>query len=145
MKRALIAILTVIIMAISINPIRARAASEDDLLAYINSARTQAGLGALSLDEELTGVALTRASESSVNFSHVRPNGTAWYTVSSLTNGENLAHARNDNQKKPENVMLAFLLSPTHKANVMRSSFTVVGIAYYVGANGDTYIACEFR
>ena len=145
MKKALIAILAVALLALFVNPVKAAAASEDDLLTYINSVRIDAGLDPLSLDDSLTSVALTRAAESSVRFSHVRPNGKAWYTVSPLTSGENLAHARNENQKNPENVILAWLLSPTHKANVMRTTFTTIGIAYYVGDNGDTYIACEFR
>ncbi len=71
--------------------------------------------------------------------------GKAWHTVSAATNAENLAHAVNDAQQSPENVVLAWLLSPTHKANVMRKSCTSVGIAYYKGANGETYIVCEFN
>ena len=97
------------------------------------------------MDEDLKDIALLRAAECSEKFSHVRPNGQAWYTVSSLTNGENLAHAINYNQQKPENVVLAWMLSPKHSANVLRTSFSSAGIAYYESETGEIYIACEFR
>ena len=98
-----------------------------------------------SVQVALRGYIMRRAAECSKKFSHIRPNGKAWYTVSGATNAENLAHAVNDAQQSPENVVLAWLLSPTHKANVMRRSCTSVGIAYYIGANGETYIVCEFN
>ncbi len=125
--------------------IETKAAGTDDILAYMNEARAEAGLPAYVVDETLVDVASTRAAECSSRFSHTRPNGRAWYTVSDYTQGENLAHAENDTQSKPENVVLAWLLSPKHKANVLRSTFTSVGIAYYYADNGETYIVCEFK
>ncbi len=145
MRRAILSVCLVIMLGLSLQPVTARAAREDDILALMNNARAQQGLGAVSLDSTLTTVAQTRAAECSTRFSHIRPNGKAWYTVSSSTNAENLAHAVNDAQQMPENVVLAWLLSPTHKANVMRQNCTSVGIAYYKGANGETYIVCEFN
>lgn len=145
MRRAILSVCLVIMLGLSLHPVTARAAREDDILALMNNARAQQGLGAVSLDSTLTTVAQTRAAECSTKFSHIRPNGKAWYTVSSSTNAENLAHAVNDAQQRPENVVLAWLLSPTHKANVMRQNCTSVGIAYYKGANGETYIVCEFN
>ena len=123
----------------------AKASSEDDILEYINEARQQQGLTAFEMDSELQDVAAIRAKECAVKFSHTRPNGKAWYTVSNLTNGENLAHAVNENQQKPENVTYAWMLSPGHSANVLRESFSAVGIAYYCNDYGETFIACEFR
>ena len=145
MRRAILSVILVFVLGILFQPITAKAAKEDDIVALMNNARAQQGLGAVSLDSTLTGIAQTRAVECSTRFSHVRPNGKAWYTVSRSTNAENLAHAVNDAQQKPENVVLAWLLSPTHKANVMRKNCTSVGIAYYQGANGETYIVCEFN
>jgi uncharacterized protein YkwD len=120
------------------------AASEDEVLERINLAREDAGLDALVVDESLQSAAQIRASECATSFSHTRPSGAAWYTVGS-TRGENLAHARNNNQKKAENVVLAWMLSPKHKENVLRSTFSSVGIAYYEDDTGDTYIVCEFN
>ena len=145
MKRAILSVILVFMLGILFQPVTSRAAREDDIVALMNNARAQQGLSAVSLDDTLTGIAKTRAAECSKKFSHIRPNGKAWYTVSGATNAENLAHAVNDAQQAPENVVLAWLLSPTHKANVMRKNCTSVGIAYYKGANGETYIVCEFN
>ena len=145
MRRAILSVFIVLMLGIMFHPITAKAAREDDIVALMNSARTSQGLGEVTLDSNLTGIAMTRAKECSKKFSHIRPNGKAWYTVSKATNAENLAHAVNDAQQDPENVVLAWLLSPTHSANVMRKNCTSVGIAYYLGENGETYIVCEFN
>jgi len=145
MRRAILSVILVFMLGILFQPVTAKAAKEDDIVALMNSARAKHGLSEVSIDQTLTDVAKTRAAECSKKFSHIRPNGKAWYTVSGATNAENLAHAVNDAQQSPENVVLAWLLSPTHKANVMRKSCTSVGIAYYIGANGETYIVCEFN
>ncbi|WP_029231869.1 CAP domain-containing protein [Butyrivibrio sp. VCB2006] len=145
MKKVLLLLMTFLMAAMFFVPVTAQASNEDDVLTMMNAVRESAGLEALTIDEDLQDIAEIRAVECSQKFSHIRPNGKAWYTVSDLTNGENLAHARNYNQQKPENVVYAWTLSSKHYANLVRNSFTSVGIAYYVGDNGDTYIACEFR
>lgn len=145
MKKFLILLMTFLIVAVFLNPVDAQASSEDDVLALMNAVRESAGLEAFTLDEDLQDIAEIRAVECSERFSHIRPNGKAWYTISKLTNGENLAHAVNQTQQKPENVVYAWTLSPKHYANVVRSSFTSVGIAYYSDDDGETYIVCEFR
>lgn len=137
--------MTVMMVSMLYVPIIAEASSEDDVLTMMNAVRESAGLEAFTMDEDLQDIAEIRASECAQKFSHIRPNGKAWYTVSNLTNGENLAHAVNSTQQKPENVVYAWTLSPKHYANLVRSSFTSVGIAYYCNENGETFIACEFH
>ena len=143
--RRLLITFILVYLVFGVRGLEAKAAASDDVLAYMNAVRIEAGLPVLVLDETLQAAASTRAAECATKFSHIRPNGKAWCTVSSSTNGENLAHASNDNQSKAENVVYAWLLSPKHKANVMRSTFSSVGIAYYSDGNGNTYIACEFK
>ena len=143
--RTLIMLTAIVFMLFGAYSFECRAAGADDVLAYMNAARAEAGLPAYTVDETLQEAATTRATECASRFSHTRPNGKAWYTVSSAAKGENLAHARNEEQSNPENVVLAWLLSPKHQANVMRKSFSSVGIAYYDNGNGDIYIACEFN
>ncbi len=147
MRKAIVSFVTVLMIGIFFFPIAAKASDSnaDDVLAQINEYRASYGLEALTMDDGLTDVASVRAAECSQKFSHIRPNGKAWYTVSSLTNGENLAHAENYNQQKPENVVLAWMLSPGHSANVLRRSFSSAGIYYYQSDSGETFIACEFR
>ena len=145
MQKTIITLVTVIFLGVLALPITARASNEDEVLAQINAYRESAGLELVVMDEDLTEAAAVRAEECSEKFSHTRPNGEAWNTVSSLTNGENLAHARNYNQQKPENVVYAWILSPKHCANVLKSTYSSVGIAYYYAEDGHTYIVCEFR
>ena len=145
MKRALLSLFTLITIVSLLFPIKVQASCEDDVVQYMNAARLQAGLDEVSLDSSLTELAMIRAKECSVSFSHIRPDGEAWSSVSVITNGENLARARNEEQSKPENVVLAWLLSPSHKVNVMRQSCTGVGVAYYRAEDGITYIVCEFN
>ena len=145
MKKAVSVLMAFLAVSIILSPVTAKASSEEDVLELMNSVRESAGLEALEMDDELADVAYTRAVECSERFSHTRPNGKAWYTVSTLTKGENLAHARNFNQQRPENVVYAWTISQGHYANLTRGTFSSVGIAYYVADNGDTYIACEFK
>lgn len=145
MKKFSTSIILILLLGLIFNPIKSYAASPDEVLAYMNAERAAVGLPALIMNEDLVNVASMRATECASNFSHIRPNGKAWYTISDLTCGENLAHAVNNNQQKPENVVYAWMLSPTHKANVIRSNFTYCGIAYYTAPNGDIYIVCEFN
>jgi len=145
MKRIINLVLSLILAGLFLFPLSVEASSEGDVLDLINEYRASAGLDAVTMDDELNGVAAIRAEECSQKFSHTRPNGQAWYTVSKLTNGENLAHAVNYNQQKPENVVYAWMLSPKHSANVLRSNFSLVGIAYYCNDEGETFIACEFH
>ena len=147
MKKAIVSLVSFLLIGLLSCPIAANAADSGayGVLDQINAYRASYGLSALTMDEDLTDVASVRAVECSQRFSHMRPNGSAWYTVSSLTNGENLAFAENYNQQKPENVVLAWMLSPGHSANVLRKSFSTAGIYYYESDNGEIYIACEFR
>ena len=64
---------------------------EEEVFNLINDIRIQEGLNALEWDLELFEVAQIRAEEASVYWSHTRPNGSEWYTVSKSVHGENLA------------------------------------------------------
>ena len=99
MKRIINLVLSLILAGLFLFPLSVEASSEGDVLDLINEYRASAGLDAVTMDDELNGVAAIRAEECSQKFSHTRPNGQAWYTVSKLTNGENLAHAVNYNQQ----------------------------------------------
>ncbi len=145
MRKGLIVALTALLFGLLFQPVESRAASEDDVLGLINAERSQAGLGSVSMDSSLTEAAAIRAQECSTYFSHTRPDGSSWSTVSGITKGENLARARDNAQSKPENVVLAWMLSPKHKENVLKPAYTSVGIAYYYGENGVTIIVCEFN
>ncbi|MBO4458015.1 MAG: CAP domain-containing protein [Butyrivibrio sp.] len=144
MKRFIVIFVLSVIFGMIFNPVYAHAAMEDEIVKQLNIARVQAGLPEYTYCKVLSDAAKIRAKECSERFSHTRPDGKAWYTVSDYTNAENLAYARNDVQGHATNVVKAWLLSPSHKENVMSTASEKVGVAYYYDTDGDIYIVCEF-
>lgn len=105
-----------------------------DMVAEVNRDRIANGLGTLSVDANLTSAACVRAKEIVEKFSHTRPDGTSWTTVYSGAYGENIARGY-DTAYKCE---AAFMSSEGHRANILRSTYTKIGVcAYTVG--GVTY------
>lgn len=96
-----------------------------------NVERARQGLSTLRVDAELTAAARIRAEEISRSFSHTRPDGTRWITVSSAALGENIARG----QKTPDKAIAAWMTSEGHRANILRASYGSIGVAC-VYANG---------
>ena len=88
---------------------------------------------------ELKQPANIRAKEIVRSFSHTRPNGSEWYTVSSLVYAENLAVGYQTAQE----VVDAWLASPGHKANIMHG-YDIMTISVYVDEDGIMYVAQLF-
>lgn len=145
LKKVLMAFCLSLALGIASEPVACMAARDDEVIKMINSAREEAGLEDVTKDGVLTAAAVTRARECNTSFSHIRPNGKAWYTVGSEIYGENLAHAKNRYQSRPDIVVLSWLYSPTHELNIMDSECTKVGVAFYQNGHGDTFIAAEFN
>ncbi len=61
----------------------------------VNAARSAAGVKPLELDAKLQRAAMRRAAEIALRYSHDRPDGTIYNTVSNRLNEENLAFAWN--------------------------------------------------
>ena len=115
----------------------------DAIEAYnkVNEQREAAGLNDLSWNPNLEAAASVRAEESSVTFSHTRPNGKQWYTVdSTVQGGENLAWG----QTTPTQVVNEWMASPTHKDNILYPEFTSAAVSLYEADNGTPYWALEF-
>ena len=111
-----------------------------EVLDLVNARRAEEGLKALEWDKGLETCALVRAQEIVTKFSHTRPNGQSWYTVNSdLMWGENLAKG----YTSAEEVMEAWMNSPSHAENILMADFTACGIAIYE-KNGKLYFAQEF-
>ena len=108
--------------------------AEADLVAQVNAERAKVGAGALRVDDELTRAARVRAREIVQKFSHTRPDGTAWNTVSASAYGENIAVG----QKTVDKVMAAWLTSKGHRENILRASYGSIGVCRYV-SDGVTY------
>lgn len=107
----------------------------------VNEQREANGLSTLIWDNNLEQTSYVRALECSTSFSHTRPNGKSWYTVNSaIMGGENLAYGffnAND-------VINAWMKSPSHKENILYPSFTKMSVSVYVSDDGTYYWAQEF-
>jgi len=106
----------------------------------VNQERRNAGLSPLTLDKKVTAAAQVRAKEIRHSFSHTRPNGSNFSTalreqnVSYRRSGENIAWG----QPTPEAVVKAWMNSAGHRANILNSNFTKIGVGY-VQYNGRNY------
>lgn len=96
------------------------------VLELVNQHRANNGLAALTLDSTLSSAAAIRAQETTVSFSHTRPNGSAWYTVTSHVNGENLVMGTG---MDADEAVSSWMASPAHKDCILDGSFTRTGIA----------------
>jgi len=111
---------------------------EQEVLQLVNSERSKSGLQALSMNEPLSKMALVKAQDMINNnyFDHNSPTyGSPFdmmkqYNITYSYAGENIAKG----QPTPQQVMNDWMNSPGHRANILKSSFTKIGIGYYKGA-----------
>ncbi|MGZ9585400.1 CAP domain-containing protein [Paenibacillus marinisediminis] len=103
----------------------------------VNQERAAAGLSPLTVDSKLSDVAMLKAKDMYDNnyFDHQSPtygspfdmmqaNGITYRTA-----GENIAKG----QRSPQEVMDAWMNSAGHRQNILNSSYTKIGVAYYNG------------
>lgn len=104
----------------------------NQVVALVNQEREAYGLSALATDTSLMNAAQTRSVEIVSTFSHTRPDGRRCFTAfteagySGRTMGENIAAG----QRSPEEVVTAWMNSEGHRANILNSSFTVIGVGF---------------
>ena len=112
----------------------------EQVVNLVNEERAKEGLAPLTLDTKVSAAAQVRAKEIVTSFSHTRPNGSSFSTALTEKNisyrraGENIAWG----QKSPEAVVNAWMNSSGHRANIMNSNFTSIGVGYY-RQNGVNY------
>lgn len=102
-----------------------------------NIQRKRAGLSELTLNEQLTQAALAKAQNMMTNqyWSHVAPDGTEpWYFIHESgyqyrVAGENLAR----DFAETNTMVSAWMASPTHRANILSSKYSEIGIAVISG------------
>lgn len=110
------------------------------VLELVNVERKSEGLSELQLDSTLCQAAEVRAKEISVLFKHTRPDGTQCFSILEeydyryMAVGENIAAG----QATPEEVVDSWMHSEGHRANILSSSFSRIGIGYYALSN-DIY------
>lgn len=115
--------------------------------ALLNQDRAANGLPALTLNSKLTSLADAYAADMIKRgyFSHYNPEGQSPFDrmnnagISYKTAGENLAI--NTNVSAAE---AAFMKSSGHRANILNSSYTDVGIGVVHSSDGSVYVVQEF-
>lgn len=120
-------------------PISVQASAESQILQLMNAKRTEAGLQPLTLDNTLVQVARYKSNDMIQNnfFDHTNPDGTKWTNwlqaigYKYTTTGENIAY----NTYDAVELFNQWWNSPGHRANMMNSSYTKVGIGVVKGNN----------
>lgn len=112
---------------------------EKEVVRLVNEKRVQNGLKELTYDWELSRVARYKSQDMKDNkyFSHTSPvYGSPFqmmksFGISYKTAGENIAKG----QKTPAEVVNAWMNSSGHRANILNSSFTHIGVGYVANGN----------
>ena len=122
---------------------KAAGSYEAQVADLVNKERAAQGLPALKYNAELSKVAEAKAADlrDKNYFSHTSPTyGSPFDMMKSFgirytAAGENIAKG----YTTPAAVMNGWMNSPGHKANILNSSFTEIGVGYVSGDNGAGY------
>ena len=112
---------------------------EQEVIRLVNAERAKQGLKPLTYDWELGRVARYKSQDMRDNkyFSHNSPTyGTPFqmmknFGISYRSAGENIARG----QRTPQAVVSAWMNSSGHRANILNSSFTHIGVGYVADGN----------
>lgn len=112
---------------------------EKEVVRLVNEIRAQNGLKALTEDWELSRVARYKSQDMKDNkyFSHTSPvYGSPFemiknFGISYRSAAENIAKG----QATPQAVVNAWMNSSGHRANILNSSYTKIGVGYVSGGN----------
>jgi len=110
-------------------------AFESEVVTLVNDIRAQYGLSALAINQDLCQVARYKSQDMAEKryFSHESPTyGSPFqmmqsFGISYRTAGENIAYG----QQTPQAVVDAWMNSSGHRANILNSSYTQIGVGFY--------------
>lgn len=114
-------------------------AYEAEVVRLVNEIRQERGLKPLTANWELSRVARYKSQDMADNryFSHTSPTyGTPFQMIKSFgltyrTAGENIAHG----YATPQAVVNVWMNSSGHRANILNSSYTQIGVGYVAQGN----------
>ena len=112
---------------------------EQEVIRLVNEQRVQNGLNPLTENWELSRVARYKSQDMVDNryFSHTSPTyGSPFqmirnFGISFRSVGENIAYG----QRTPQAVVTAWMNSSGHRANILNSSYTQIGVGYVADGN----------
>jgi uncharacterized YkwD family protein len=131
--------------SIPAEPTSAPGQFEQQVLQMVNKQRASSGQAALVMDNNLARMAMVKAQDMYDNnyFDHNSPTyGSPFdmmdkFQISYSSAGENIAKG----QTSAEQVMNDWMNSPGHRANILNSGFTKIGVAHYNGAWVQEFIS----
>ena len=105
-----------------------------EVLSQLNALRSSLNLPVLVMDKELLEVAMQRAAECAIYYSHTRPDDRSCFTAFSTYGilAENIAAGQNN----PSEVMDSWTNSSGHYQNMTNSAFRSVGIGTFEMSDG---------
>lgn len=103
------------------------------LLTMVNDLRASLGIAPLAFNMQLEDLALLRAAETSIYWSHMRPDGSYLYETDKNVDGENIQSGI----AKAESVFNAWLNSPGHYENMVNPEYKSIGIGAYASVHGE--------
>ncbi len=121
---------------------------QNQVLALVNQQRAANGLKALSMDSALTKTATLKSQDMAKlgYFDHTSPTyGSPFdmmkqFGITYRAAGENIAMG----QTSPQQVMQDWMNSPGHRANILNSSFTKLGVGIAQNSSGQYYWTQQF-
>lgn len=121
---------------------------EKEVARLVNEERAKEGLAPLTLDSKLSDVARAHSKDMAKNtfFDHTNLRGESPFDrmhnagITYRTAGENIAAG----QVSAEEVMISWMNSPGHRANILNPDYKYIGVGYYKG-NGRPYWTQCFR
>ncbi len=121
---------------------------EQQVVDLVNKERAAVRLPALKVNSQLSAVAEKKAEDlrDKNYFDHQSPTyGSPFdmmkqFGITYTAAGENIARG----QKTPKEVMNGWMNSPGHRANILNSSFTEIGVGYVTDSRGTTYWVQHF-
>jgi uncharacterized protein YkwD len=136
MFKHLLAVTAALVLVLPAAALGGSTRSESSLLREMNRVRAEHGLGRLTADSNLIRAARSHSREmiGANVFQHgAFGNRMARFNVTGRLAGENLAWGTGA-LGTAQGIVTAWLASPEHRANLLRPSFTRVGISDLVGS-----------
>ena len=125
------------VIALTPNSAELSSITANTIISLTNQERVQENLPPLTTNSKLTSAAAQKASDMLAHdyFAHISPSGvTPWFWMSKVgytyqVAGENLAI----DFTEAEDVVSAWMASPTHRANIVQPDYTETGVAVATG------------
>lgn len=109
----------------------------DDMTELVNKERAKAGVSPLAVTDDMTRIAMQRAAETALYWSHTRPNGMGYSTLSCLEDSENI-HACSYAGEPASEANESLVNSSGHYKNMVNSKWKYAGYGV-VNVRGCTY------